>query len=279
MHGRLLLIKITKILNNNAVIMLDKGQEKIAVGAGIAFGKKRNDLVTLDKIEKIFIIKENDKLQQLLSRIPEEHFTISEEIITYAEEAIGSKLNERIHIVLTDHVSFAIERLQDGIQLNNKLLHEIRILYRKEFEIGLWAIRHIKEKCQVEMPEDEAAYIALHIHTMKLQGGDLHQTVRQTTIIRDMVQIIQKYLQIHLEEDDISYHRLITHLRFALTRLNNYELSTMDEEMLVMIQKKFPFSYNCALEVAKEVEKLHGIELPNHELGYIAVHIERLYKN
>ncbi|MEG0450694.1 MAG: PRD domain-containing protein [Lysinibacillus sp.] len=272
-------MKITKILNNNAVIMLDKGQEKIAVGAGIAFGKKRNDLVTLDKIEKIFIIKENDKLQQLLSRIPEEHFTISEEIITYAEEAIGSKLNERIHIVLTDHVSFAIERLQDGIQLNNKLLHEIRILYRKEFEIGLWAIRHIKEKCQVEMPEDEAAYIALHIHTMKLQGGDLHQTVRQTTIIRDMVQIIQKYLQIHLEEDDISYHRLITHLRFALTRLNNYELSTMDEEMLVMIQKKFPFSYNCALEVAKEVEKLHGIELPNHELGYIAVHIERLYKN
>ncbi|MEG0258928.1 MAG: PRD domain-containing protein [Lysinibacillus sp.] len=244
-------MKITKILNNNAVIMLDKGQEKIAVGAGIAFGKKRNDLVTLDKIEKIFIIKENDKLQQLLSRIPEEHFTISEEIITYAEEAIGSKLNERIHIVLTDHVSFAIERLQDGIQLNNKLLHEIRILYRKEFEIGLWAIRHIKEKCQV----------------------------RQTTIIRDMVQIIQKYLQIHLEEDDISYHRLITHLRFALTRLNNYELSTMDEEMLVMIQKKFPFSYNCALEVAKEVEKLHGIELPNHELGYIAVHIERLYKN
>ncbi len=275
---RALPMKITKILNNNAVVVVDNEREKIAVGAGIAFNKKRNDIVSLDKVEKIFVMKENDKLQQLLSRIPEEHFTISEEIISYAEEYIGTKLNEHIHIVLTDHVSFAIERMKDGIHLNNKLLHEIKILYRREFEIGLWAIQHIREKCQVDMLEDEAAYIALHIHTMKPQGGDLHQTLRQTTIIRNMVQIIQKNLDMHLEEDDISYHRLITHLRFALTRMNNYELHTMDEEMLVMIQKKFAFSYNCATEVAKEVKKLHSIELPDHELGYIALHIERLRK-
>ena len=156
---------------------------------------------------------------------------------------MGTKLNEHIHIVLTDHLSFAIERVRDGIHLNNKLLHEIKILYRREFEIGLWAIQHIKEKCQVEMPEDEAAYIALHIHTMKPQGGDLHQTVRQTTIIRDMVQSIKEHLKITIEEDDISYHRLITHLRFTLTRMNQYGLHTMDEEMLVMIKKKFPLSY------------------------------------
>lgn len=52
----------------------------------------------------------------------------------------------------------------------------------------------------------------------------------------------------------------------------------MDEEMLVMIKKKFPYSYNCAVEVTKELKKLHGIDLPDHELGYIAVHIERLRK-
>lgn len=170
-------MKIKKILNNNAVVVLDDEREKIAIGAGIAFNKKRNDIINTDKIEKIFVMRENDKLQQLLSRIPEEHFTISEEVITYAEKHMGTKLNEHIHIVLTDHLSFAIERVRDGIHLNNKLLHEIKILYRREFEIGLWAIQHIKERCQVEMPEDEAAFIALHIHTMKPQGGDLHDTV------------------------------------------------------------------------------------------------------
>lgn len=271
-------MKIKKILNNNAVVVLDDEREKIAIGAGIAFNKKRNDIVNVDKIEKIFVMRENDKLQQLLSRIPEEHFIISEEVITYAENHMGTKLNEHIHIVLTDHISFAIERVRDGIHLNNKLLHEIKILYRREFEIGLWAIQHIKEKCQVEMPEDEAAFIALHIHTMKPQGGDLHDTVRQTTIIRDMVQSIKKNLTITIEEDDISYHRLITHLRFTLARMNNYGLHTMDEEMLVMIKKKFPLSYTCAVEVAKELVAEHEVDLPEQELGYIALHIERLRK-
>lgn len=257
---------------------MDGENEKIAVGAGIAFNKKRNDIVSVNNVEKVFIMRENAKFQQLVSRIPEEHFTISEEIITYAEKAMATKLNEHIHIVLTDHISFAIERVKDGIHLNNKLLHEIKILYRKEFEIGLWAVNFMNEKCGIEMLEDEAAYIALHIHTMKPQGGDLHQTVRQTTIIKDMVQAIQRYLPITIEEDDISYHRLITHLRFTLTRMNNYEVHTMDEEMLVMIKKKFSSSFECAVKVAEELNELHDIYFPEQELGYIALHIERLRK-
>lgn len=271
-------MKIMKILNNNAVIVNDGYQEKIAVGAGIAFGKKRNDIVNVHKVEKLFVMKENEKLQLLLNRIPEEHFTISEEIITYAEEYIGTKLNEHIHIVLTDHISFAIEREREGIQLKNKLMQEIKILYMKEFEIGLWAIQHIKDKLHINMPVDEAAFIALHIHTMKLQGGDLRQTVRQTTIVRDMVQTIKRCLNIKVEEDDLSYQRLITHLRFALERTNHYELHVMDEEMLGMMIKKFPLSFKCAAEVSKDLSMVHGIDLPEQELGYITLHIERLRK-
>lgn len=269
-------MKITKILNNNAVVVMDGTNEKIAIGGGIAFGKKRNDIVNPDKIEKLFIMKENEKLQQLLSRIPEEHVIISEEIITYAEKHIGAKLNERIHLVLTDHLSFAIEREKQGIQLKNKLLQEIKILYKSEYEIGLWAIRHIKEKSNIEMPVDEAAFIALHIHTMKPQGGDIRETVRQTHIVKDMVQTIMEFLKISIREDDISYQRLITHLRFALTRVNHYEIHTMDNEMLEMIKKKFPLSYRCANHVAKELLDQHEIVIPEHEMGYITLHIERL---
>lgn len=86
---------------------------------------------------------------------------------------------------------------------------------------------------------------------MKDQGGDMRQTVIQTTIIRDIVQTITEFLNIHIHEDDISYHRLITHLRFALTRMNQNELHTMDNEMIEMIKKKFPLSYQCATEIAK----------------------------
>lgn len=271
-------MKITKILNNNAAIIKDGDQEKIAVGTGISFLKKKNDIVNPNKIEKLFVMRENEKLYQLLKRIPEDHFIIAEDIITYSEEYIGTKLNERVHIALTDHISFAIERESQGIQLKNKLLQEIKILYKQEFEVGLWAIQHIKEKCHVEMPVDEAAFIALHIHTMKVNDGDIGQSIRQTTIVRDMVQMINEDLHIIDNEDDISYQRLITHLRFALTRANQYEYHTMDSEMLEMIKKKFPLSYKCSEKVAKKLFSTHDVELPEPELGYITLHIERLRK-
>ncbi|MCM2533891.1 PRD domain-containing protein [Neobacillus pocheonensis] len=271
-------MKIKKILNNNAVVITDNHEEKIAIGAGIAFQKKKNDIINPSKIEKLFVMKENEKFQQLLLQIPEEHFTLSEEIITHAEEYLGSKLNDHIHIALTDHLSFAIERIRDGIQLKNKLLHEIKILYKKEFDIGMWAIRHIEKKSNIKMPVDEAAYIALHIHTAKLQGGDMKQTVRQTAIIGEMVQIIKECLDIEIEEDDISYQRLIMHLRFTVSRISNFELHTMDEEMLKMLKKKFPIAYSCATKVSQELSHNYSIHLPEQELGYITLHIERLRK-
>ncbi|MBT2755569.1 PRD domain-containing protein [Mesobacillus foraminis] len=271
-------MKLKKILNNNAVLVTDGDGEKVAFGAGIAYGKKKNDLIHYQKVEKLFVMKKNEKFQQLMSRIPEEHLIISEEIISYAEQYLGSKLSEHIHIALTDHVSFAIDRIKQGIHLENKLLNEIKILYRREYEIGLWAINRIKEKCDIEMTVDEAAYIALHIHTMKLQGGNYGSTIRQTTIIKDIVHIIIENLGIKLSGDDLSYQWLISHLRFVLSRVSHSEFPVMDKEMLGMIQKKIPLSYNCAINIEEKIYKLYELKLPETELGFIALHIERLRK-
>lgn len=271
-------MKVMKILNNNAVIIKDGDMEKIAIGAGVGFNKKRHDPVNPNKIEKLFVLEDNEKLEQLLLRIPEEHFLLSEEIIAYAESQLDAKLNSHVLLALTDHISFAIEREKEGIHLKNKLLQEIKILYREEFRIGMWAIKHIKEKCGLDMPIDEAAFIALHIHTMKIQGGDLHETIRETTIIRDMVEVIKNTLHISIKEDDLAYERLVTHLRFALNRSKQFEIHAMDEEMLEMIKRKFEVAFGCALEVNKQIMKTYGFELPEEELGYITLHIERLRK-
>ena len=114
-------MKITKILNNNAVVIMEDDQEKIAIGSGVGFKKRKNDIIQPDKIEKLFILRENEKLQQLLMRIPEEHIILAEEIIDYAEKHLNTILNEHVRIGLTDHLSFAIERENQGIHLKNKL--------------------------------------------------------------------------------------------------------------------------------------------------------------
>lgn len=269
-------MKITQVLNNNAVVVIDDEQEKIAIGSGLGYNKGKNDIVNFLNIEKVFVLKENEKLQQLLLSIPEEHFTITEKIIAYAEKRLETKLEDQITLVLADHLSFSINRAEKDIYLKNRLLHEIKVLYKEEFEIGLWAIDYIQKQLKIRMPVDEAGFIALHIHTKKIKGGDLNETVRQTTILKDMVDTIQEVSGITLQRSDISFDRLITHLQFVITRTRRNELHTMDEEMLQMIQDKFSHSYHCAMKTGEAMKQMHGIYLPKEELGYIALHIERL---
>lgn len=272
-------MRITKVLNNNAVIVLDDNQEKIAIGNGVGFQKNKHDIVPKAKIEKLFVADENKRFEQLLERIPEEHFNITEEIIKHAEEQLQVEFNDHIRIVLTDHISFAIERHKEGIELQNKLKYEIKILYRDEYNIGLWAIEHIKNKLGIDMGIDEAAFIALHIHTTKMKGGDFRDTVRKAAILNDVVEKIQEFLNISFTEGDIAYDRLITHLHFAIVRAQDRNLHTMDQDMLKMIQSKYKEAYNIAIKVGEYLKNHHHVKLPNEELGYIALHIERLKDN
>ncbi|GAK11681.1 beta-glucoside bgl operon antiterminator, BglG family [Geomicrobium sp. JCM 19039] len=270
-------MKIIKVLNNNAVIILDEDeQEQIAIGNGVGFNKRKHDPISEEKIEKRFVLKGHEKLQELLVQIPQEHFHISKEIIAHAEKQLKTTLHDQILLALTDHISFAIEREAQGIHLKNKLLNEIKILYKAEYEIGLWAIGFIKDEINVQMPIDEAAFIALHIHTMKFKAGNVQETVRQTSMLRDMVEIIKSNLHLSFAEDAISYERLITHLRFALARTYDQTAHAMDKEMQQMIKRKFKVSHQCAEEVAKTLASKYDITLPGDELCYIALHIERL---
>ncbi|RAK20516.1 BglG family transcriptional antiterminator [Anoxybacillus vitaminiphilus] len=270
--------RIHKILNNNAVVVLDNGQEKIVMGAGIAFQKRKNDIIPSAKIEKIFVMEEeNEKFQELLRTLPEEHIQIAEEIISYAEGELKAPLNNHIHIALTDHLSFAIERLQQGYRIQNKLLNEIKVLYKKEYQIGLWAKQLIKERLGVDIPDDEAGHIALHIHTAKMDAVSMNKTLQQTTLIREMIEIIERELHIKIDEESISYQRLLTHLRFAINRIENNEMfHSMDSEMLELIKTKYQKEFKCAAKIAQYAKQEYNLEFPDSELAYITLHIQRL---
>ncbi len=64
-------MKIKKIFNQNAVLVDDGGQEKVAIGKGIGFDRKRNDLIFDRDIERIFVMEPEGqiKLQNLLNQI------------------------------------------------------------------------------------------------------------------------------------------------------------------------------------------------------------------
>lgn len=86
-------MKIKKILNQNAVLVDDQGEEKVAIGKGIGFDKKRNDLLFSPDIERLFILEPEGqmKLQTLLSQIDEKYLFAAEKIINHAETVLMEK--------------------------------------------------------------------------------------------------------------------------------------------------------------------------------------------
>jgi beta-glucoside operon transcriptional antiterminator len=77
-------MRIKKILNNSAVVVKDADGEKIVMGEGIGFQKRKNDPVNQDKIDKVFVVKdpnEHKKFEEILQFLPEEHIQAAEELM------------------------------------------------------------------------------------------------------------------------------------------------------------------------------------------------------
>ena len=87
-------VRLEKRLNNNAVLAVDsRGQEYVVFGNGISFDIKKNEIIPVDKIERIFCQKEKTLLQQLIEEIPQKYFDLACEIIEYIEGNLETELS------------------------------------------------------------------------------------------------------------------------------------------------------------------------------------------
>lgn len=273
-------MKIKKVLNNNAVTVInERNQEIVVMGLGLAFKKKAGDELEEEKVERIFTLENrevSEKLKSLISEIPIRYVEVCEEIINYTEEKLDKKLNENIYLTLADHISFAISRYKQGLNIKNPMAWEVKRFYKQEYDIGLKALDIIKEKLQVALPQDEAASIALHIVNAQL-NEDMPSTVNITNIIQEILNIIKYHFKIDFDEESLSYHRLITHLKFFAQRILNNKLSKSDdEELYLMVKKKYEEPYKCSQKIKMYIEKNFNFDLTYEEMTYLIIHIQRV---
>lgn len=273
---------IYKVINNNQVICLDgQNKECIVIGRGIGFKAKTGQNVPEEKIEKIFKLDNpavNSKFQQLVEKIPLEHIEVTDEIISYVKCSLGKKLSDNIYVALTDHINFAIERQQQGIEFHNALLWEVKRFYHHEFELGEHAIRHIKTKLGIQLPEDEAGFIALHIVNAEIDA-QMDQTVAMTQIIHGVLNIVKYYFRMEFPEDSLDYDRFLTHLRFFAQRVVGGKLYTTDDPAFCdMIRQQYPAEYGCVEKIREYVVREYEHEMTEEEMMYLTVHIRRLVK-
>ncbi len=275
-------MKIFKILNNNVAVVLDEqGEEKIVMGRGICFKKKAGETIAEEMVDKMFSLSAKEvsnKFQVLIQDIPMEHIALGEEIIAEARKQLGKKLNEMVYISLIDHVHTSIVRFLDGVTVKNVLLWDIRRFYKEEYQIGLWALQLILKQCKVELPEDEAGFIALHLANAQMDQEVMHNMYEITRIMQEIVNIVRYYFKITFNEDDVYYYRFITHLKFFSKRLVEKNIYTEDDndDLWAVIKEKYKKAYGCVEKITQFIEKKYGYELSKEEQLYLTIHIERV---
>ncbi|GIO17429.1 transcription antiterminator BglG [Oceanobacillus oncorhynchi subsp. incaldanensis] len=275
-------LKITKVLNNNVVMSKDESNQEIVVmGKGLAFQKKTGDAIESSKVEKTFVLENSNvakKLAELMKETSEIYLDLSYKILELAKSQLTYKLDNYLYVALTDHLSFAITRHKNGIDLKNPLLWEIRRYYKQEFQIALKALDMVEEDTGVRLVEDEAASIALHLVNSQLSGENMDTAIKVTELVNNILNIVRYYFKIELDEDSINYERFLTHLRFFATRFIRKEKAenTHDDFLYEQVKKKYTAAFECTERIAAYIAKNYDWDISNDEKVYLTLHIHRI---
>lgn len=269
--------EIIKPLSNN-VVVAEKGDDVyVLLGKGIGFGKKRGDVITEEKkIEEKYIKidpLEKNNYKKLLQVVEGDILAVSEEIIAMAESALGEKLNSHIHVGLADHINFAIKRMNEGIEIVNPFMYEIQAMYPREYEIARSAINLIKEKLHVALPESEIGFIALHIHSARV-NQDVSESLKRTRLIKDITDMIRQTLHVDLDKKSMEMSRLISHLRYSIDRIESGK--PLENVLLPSVKRQLKKEFKIAQRICDFISEKLGKEVPEDEVGYLALHIRRL---
>lgn len=273
---------VTKVINNNIVISENAdGKEIVVMGKGLGFKQKAGDSIDESKIEKVYLSTKEwnvNKLTQLLESIPIEYIQVANEIISFAKASLGKRLSDNLNLTLTDHINYAIERHEQGMEIKNALLWEIKRFYNHEFLIGKEALTIIKQRLGIDLPEDEAGFIALHIVNAELDMAQVSQVSEMAKIIQNVLNIVKYHFKMDLDEYSLNYERFVTHLKFFVQRL--FSGATLDDSgtasFMFGLKERYPNEYACALKVSDYVNKEFGRPLAEDELIYLTIHIKRI---
>ncbi|QAS51857.1 glucose PTS transporter transcription antiterminator GlcT [Halobacillus litoralis] len=272
-------LKIEKILNNNVLIAAHPTfEEVVLIGKGIGFNRKKGDDISFDKADKTFLLsneREKEQYVNLLPYIDEKLIDFMNDVLHHVESRMGQELNQHIHVALTDHLAFAINRAKQNLQFSNPFLLEIESLYPKEYQVAMEVVTLIYDEMGIQFPDGEVGFIALHIHSA-VTDKTLREINRHNQLISKLVKIVEDTMQVSIDKNSVDYHRLVQHLHRAIDRVYQDENVGDEIRLAKMLKEEYPVCYNLAWKLIKVMQKQLNKPVDESEAIYLTIHLQRL---
>ncbi len=272
------MFRVIKALNHNGILAvnMDNNKEYILLGKGIGFGKKVKERIDVPKDVQIYLLQEeNDRgsSKDIISAIEPKFLEIANLIIIEAEKQF-KKIDKKILCPLADHIAFAIKRIRNNEEISNPLTQDIKALFSEEYNVALKGKEIINEMEGIEICDDEVGYIALHIHSA-IEDEKISQAMQTARIVRQCVSIIEEKTGQKIDTESLAYNRLTSHVKYMVVRTLKDELIKLD--MNDYIKERFPNSFKISEDICNTAEKELKKSIHPVEIGYLAMHIERIF--
>jgi beta-glucoside operon transcriptional antiterminator len=188
-------------------------------------------------------------------------------------------LNQSIVIALADHLSFAIKRHHDHLDIRMPLIWDIKHIYPAEFAVGEEALEIIKAETGINFPLAEAAVITLHFINAESDAADMPNTIKVSTIIQKSVGIIEAHYKTVFNESSLDFSGLVALLRNTVMRFIYPDREKQVEEDMMLyelLQKRYAYSFACAEKVASFIEKEYGWRFSGNDVSFLTLYIDRI---
>ena len=269
--------RITKILNHNSFMGIESknNQECQIMGKGVAFGKKVGQTVSITGDARVYSLKEltdRGEAREIIKSVSPLCLELANEVLNQAEKEFG-KVDRSILFTMADHLDFAVRRIQNGEQISNLLTDDIRIMFYKEYKVAGCIRDLLKEKLGIRIDEHEIGYIALHVHAA-IVDENVSQAMEIARTVRECICMVEEETGKSIDVMSLSYNRLMNHVRYMVARAIHGEKLKMSLNDYMSV--KFPGPYMTAEKICRKMEKSLKLPIPDIEIGYLAMHLERM---
>ena len=282
-------MRISRIYNNNVVLTVDHhGKESVMIGRGIAFGKRKGQLVDPSAVEQTFVPEQGmsgERLSMTLSEIPAEILSIATLLESKVRAEGALELSNSFILPLADHLHYAVVRARDGVRVQYPLAPEVTVLYPREVEYGRTVLEMVRERLQVELDPNEAIPLALHLVNAQFATADMSQAFRMTEVFAQVFEIIEASYERKIDPDSMSAARFVTHLRYLFVRASRASANHAEDDevsqpsLLAALRADAPRAYACAQKVLLVLQMQLKHSLTRDELTYLTIHIARLARD
>lgn len=232
-----------------------------------------------------------DRNEALLRMVSDKHEkniyrVLDEEILKRVVKAVLSMQDKRIQNLtensytgLIIHVTIAVNRI-----LKQEIIEENEMPARfgaadEDYQLAGRIREALEQEFSLSIPEEETAYICLHIKGSKVQQVEVDEAARRLMneprelldTVNEMIDAYDSEVAFALKQDEeFVVQGLIAHLQPTLVRLANG--MKIQNPLLNHIKQEYGDIYNRCLEVARVIERRYGYPVPDAEIGFLAIH-------